>query len=118
MLGSRITVARRKITSSVLRFSCAFCANRLPMPGMLRTPGMLSSLALRRSSISPPSTAIWPVSMRSIDFIPEIQTREMESMLRMETGDEVADGAEAGVRVLHEAQHARDRRPYVERDRV
>src|SRR6266850_485292 len=67
MLGSWITVARRKITSSVFVLRSLRFAKRSPMIGMLRMPGMLASVFCTTSCIRPASTPSCPLCRRRIE---------------------------------------------------
>src|SRR5688572_14164897 len=72
MLASRITTARRKITSSVFWLTSLRWEKSWPMPGRSRTPGIVSSMLVTESCIRPPSTATWPLCTRSTDSISRV----------------------------------------------
>src|SRR3989337_614567 len=73
MLASLMTVGRRKITSSVFVVVSLRFLNRLPKSGILPINGISSESLSARSSIRPPSTAIWLFSIFSTDSISRVE---------------------------------------------
>src|SRR6267378_1124808 len=74
MLASFTTIGRRNMTSSVFVLLRLRELKSEPRMGMLLMIGIVSSTSLIESSISPPSTAIWPLLTLISDSISRMRS--------------------------------------------